>query len=91
MSPDQLAQLGIAGIFALACVQLFKYLMESLNNQIKYLSDQNSELRKANRALEEQNKLLSIALFSNNPDAMRVYGALSKSIPSTQTDLGEKP
>lgn len=81
MTVEQLTQLGvpaISAIFIFACVQLFTKLQASNDSFLKYLIEQNAELRKQNTQLAEQNKLLAIALFSNNQDAMRAYNALNK-------------
>ena len=84
-----LTQLGLSAIFAIACVQLFLRLEKG--NQVfnTYLIETISVMRTQNTLLMEQNKQLSVALFSNNPDAQRAYTAMAQHKPVSRdiTDL----
>jgi hypothetical protein len=73
-------QLGLSGIFAIACVQLFLRLEKRYEVFTTYLIETVSASRKQNDLLIEQNRQLSLALFSSNADTMRAYTALSKSV-----------
>ena len=73
-----LTQLGLSGIFAIACIQLFLRLEEKGNSFSTYLIATIAELRQQNTILMDQNKQLSVALFANNADAQRAYAAMQK-------------
>ena len=81
-----IAQLGVGSVFALAAYALFMRLQDAQSQFIKYLIEQNNLIRSQNNALSEQNKLLSLALLSNNPDALRAYNSMQKN-SSPITDL----
>jgi len=99
MTPEAvsaLTQLGLSGIFAIACVQLFLRGEDKNREFTKYLIETINVMRQQNTVLMDQNRMLSIALFGNNPDAQRAFAAMQRQnynpSPYTApvTDLGEK-